>query len=55
MSKLVGVEELAKQIECSVSTVRRAIKRGDIPYSMRGNRYKFDVEEVRESLKEEVK
>lgn len=52
--QIVNSKELAVILNVNVETVRRMVKRGEIPFFKVGEReYRFDVQEVIKSLKDE--
>ena len=50
-SNLITVQQLAKALNCSPSTVYRLIRDKLIPFYDIRSSYRFDLKEVREALK----
>ena len=48
---LLTVNELAKALNCSTSTIYRMIRDGMIPYIDIRSSYRFDLEDVRKALR----
>jgi len=49
-TKLATLKELAEYLQISVNTVRTLIKQKEIPFVTIGGVYRFDLDEVRQSL-----
>ena len=47
-TKLVTLKEIAEYLGVSTATVRRMVKRDDIPYIVLGGSYMFTIDSVRD-------
>tara|TARA_R100000781_G_scaffold112615_1_gene80001 strand:+ start:849 stop:1100 length:252 start_codon:yes stop_codon:yes gene_type:complete len=49
-TKLVNLKQIAEYLGVSVATVRRMVKRDDLPYIVLGGSYMFTIDSVRDSI-----
>jgi|TARA_R100000152_G_C6749887_1_gene173524 excisionase family DNA binding protein len=49
---LVSIQRVAEYLNVSVSTVRNLIRRGQLPYVVVGGIYRFDLEEIKNNLRD---
>ena len=49
-TKLVTLKEIAEYLGVSTATVRRMVKRDDIPYIVLGGSYMFTIDSVRDYI-----
>ncbi len=54
-TKGLSIKELAAYIGVSTDTVRRAARRGEIPFAREGTAYRFDWLKVRRAMDERAK
>jgi excisionase family DNA binding protein len=48
---LMSIKKLAELLGASTDTVRRAARRGEIPFTREGTAYRFDWEKVRQAMR----
>ncbi len=48
---LISIKELAELVGVSTDTVRRAARKGLIPFTREGTAYRFDWEKVRQAMR----
>ena len=53
-SQLVTLKEVAEYLNVSENHVRNMMKKKEIPYVTLGGIYRFDIQEIRESLTEKL-
>tara|TARA_R100001163_G_C5028304_1_gene169278 strand:+ start:358 stop:585 length:228 start_codon:yes stop_codon:yes gene_type:complete len=53
--KLANIQEVANYLRVSVSTVRNLIQQGAFPYIPIGRSFRFDMNQVRQYVEDQVK
>ncbi len=51
LEKWVNLKDIAEYLSVSEDTVRTWVRKGDIPFSRAGKRYKFKISEVEEWMR----